>query len=124
VIAVPWLVTLYLVQAFAWRIAVLENRHALDAIGKARLFLHGRLVHGLRLMVAMFVGSLAIALLAIVVMTPIVLLLVASLVVLPVSSVIALAGIVLLPVIYVLTAILGTYRSSVWTIGYVTQVES
>src|SRR5262245_14132659 len=36
VIAVPWLVTLYLVQAFAWRIAVLENRHALDAIGKAR----------------------------------------------------------------------------------------
>jgi hypothetical protein len=33
VIAVPWLVTLYLVQAFASRIAVLEDRHALDAIG-------------------------------------------------------------------------------------------
>jgi hypothetical protein len=38
-IAVPWLVTLYLVQAFAWRIAVLENRQALDAIRKARLSL-------------------------------------------------------------------------------------
>ena len=60
VIAVPWLVTLYLVQAFAWRIAVLENRHAIDAIAKARLFLHGRLVHGLKLAVATFVGTLAL----------------------------------------------------------------
>ena len=60
-IAVPWLVTLYLVQAFAWRIAVLENRHALDAIGKARLFLHGRLMHGLKLIVATFAGSLGFA---------------------------------------------------------------
>ncbi len=34
IVAVPWLVTLYLVQAFAWRIAVLENRHAIDAIGE------------------------------------------------------------------------------------------
>ena len=42
------------------RIAVLENRRALDAIGKARLFLHGRLVHGLKLMVAAFVGTLVI----------------------------------------------------------------
>ena len=57
-IAVPWLVTLYLVQAFAWRIAVLENRHAIDAIGKARLFLHGRLVHGLKIIAAAFVGTL------------------------------------------------------------------
>jgi len=45
-IGVPWLVTLYIVQAFAWPIAVLENRDAFDAIGKARLFLHGRLIHG------------------------------------------------------------------------------
>jgi hypothetical protein len=28
------------------------------------------------------------------------------------------------PVICLLSAVLGTYRSSVWTIGYVTQVES
>jgi len=31
---------------------------------------------------------------------------------------------VLLPAIYVLTAMVGTLRSSIWTIGYVTQVES
>jgi len=56
----PWLVTLYLVQAFASRIAVLENRHAFDAIRKSRLFLHGRLMHGLKLIVAMFVGTLVL----------------------------------------------------------------
>ena len=33
-------------------------------------------------------------------------------------------GLLLLPVVYVLAALVGTFRSSVWTIGYVTQVES
>jgi hypothetical protein len=123
-IAVPWLVTLYLVQAFAWRIAVLENRHALDAIGKARLFLHGRLMHGLKLMVAAFVGTLGFVLLGVVVMAPLALLLTAWVPVLRVFPVIVLACLVLLPVICVLAAIVGTFWSSVWTIGYVTQVES
>jgi len=123
-IAVPCLVTLYLLQAFAARIAVLENRHALDAISKARLFLHGRLIHGLKLMVAAFVGTLAFVLLSVVAIAPVVLLLVALIPVLRVFPVIVLACLVLLPGIYVFTAMLGTFRSSIWTIGYVTQVES
>ena len=123
-IAVPWLVTLYLVQAFASRIAVLENRHALDAIGKARLFLHGRLMHGLKLIVATFVGTLVIVFLGLVAMVPVALLLVALIPVLRVFPVIVLGCLVLLPAIYVLTAMVGTLRSSIWTIGYVTQVES
>jgi hypothetical protein len=124
IIVVPWLVTLYLVQAFAFRIAVLENRKALDAIDKARLFLHGRLLHGLRLIVAAFVGSLGIALLAAVTLLPLMLLLVALIPVLRIFPVIILGCLVVLPLIYVITAMLGTFRSSVWTIGYVTQVES
>jgi hypothetical protein len=52
------------------------------------------------------------------------LLLVALIPVLRVFPVIVIACLVLLPVIYVLTAMLGTFRSSIWTIGYVTQVES
>jgi hypothetical protein len=123
-IAVPYLVTLYLLQAFAARIAVLENRRALDAISKARLFLHGRLIHGLRLMVATFVGTIAIALLAVVAIAPVVLVLVALIPVLRLFPVIVIGCLVLLPGIYVLTAMLGTFRSSIWTIGYVTQVES
>jgi hypothetical protein len=122
VIGVPWLVTLYLVQAFAWRIAVLENRHAIDAIEKARLFLHGRVMHGLKLIVATFIGSLAFAFLAIVTMVPVVLLLVALIPVLRVVPVIIIGCVVLLPLIYVISAMLGTFRSSVWTIGYVTEV--
>ena len=124
VVGVPWLVTLYLVQSFAARIAVLENRHALDAIGKSRLFLHGRLMHGLKLIVAMFVGTLAIVFLGIVAMLPMALLLAALIPVLRVFPVIVLGCLVLLPAIYVLTAMVGTFRSSIWTIGYVTQVES
>lgn len=124
VVAVPWLVTLSLLQAFAMRIAVLEHRRAVDAIHKARLFLHGRLILGLKLMVATFVGSLAIMLLSVLVIGPVVLLLVALATVLPVPPLIALGLLVLVPAGCVLTAMLGTYRSSVWTIGYVTQVES
>jgi hypothetical protein len=123
-IGVPWLVTLYLVQAFAWRIAALENRHALDAIRKARLFLHGRLTHGLKLIVATFVGTLAIVVPALAVIAPVGLLLVALIPVLRVFPVIVLACIVVLPALCVLAAIVGTFRSSIWTIGYLTQVES
>jgi len=124
VIAVPWLVTLHLVQAFASRIAVLENRHALDAIGKARLFLHGRIRHGLTLIVATFAGTLLIVSVGLAVVVPVALLLVALIPVLRIVPVILLACFVLLPAMYVLTAMAGTLRSSIWTIGYVTQVES
>jgi hypothetical protein len=123
-IAVPWLVTLYLVQAFAWRIAVLENRHALDAISKARLFLHGRLVHGLKLIVATLVGTVAIVVPALIVVAPVAVLLVALIPVLRVFPVIVLACILVVPALCLLAAIVGTFRSSIWTIGYVTQVES
>jgi hypothetical protein len=123
-IAVPWLVTIYLVQAFAMRIAVLENRHALDAIAKARLFLHGRLKHALTLIVASFIGTLLIALVGFVVLAPLGLLLFSLVPVLQIVPVIVVGCLVLLPVIYVLTAIAGTLRSSIWTIGYMTQVES
>ena len=123
-IAVPWLVTLYLVQAFAWRIAVLENRHALDAIGKARLFLHGRLTHGLKLIVATFAGTLGLVVVGVAAIALVALVLVALIPVLRVFPVVVLACLVLLPAVYVFAAIVGTFRSSIWTIGYVTQVEA
>ena len=124
VVAVPWLVTLYLVQAFAGRIAVLENRRALDAIGKARLFLHGRLLHGLKLIVATFLGTLVISVAAMVVIVPVALLLVALLPLLRIVPIVVIACLVLLPVACILTAMIGKFRSSVWTIGYLSQVES
>jgi hypothetical protein len=124
VIAVPWFITLSLLQAFALRIAVLENRRALDAIGKARLFLHGRLIHGLKLMVADFVGTLGLMAIGVAVIVPVVLSLAAAATVLPVWPLLIAGGLVLLPVLCVLTAMMGTFRSSVWTLGYLAQVEA
>ena len=123
-IAVPWLITLHLVQAFAARIAVLENRHALDAIAKSRLFLHGRLRHGLRLIVASFAGTIGIVVVGLVAIVPAVLVLVALIPALSLPFVLVLGCVVLLPAFCVWTAIAGTFRSSIWTIGYVTQAES
>src|SRR5690606_39230945 len=79
IVAVPWLVTLYIWRAFAMRIAVLENRSALDAIEKARLFLHGRLGQGLRALVAAFLGTLLITLVGALVLAPVAFLLVFAL---------------------------------------------
>ena len=52
------------------------------------------------------------------------LVLVALIPVLRVFPVVVLACLVLLPAVYVFAAIVGTFRSSIWTIGYVTQVEA
>jgi hypothetical protein len=120
-VAVPWLITLYVVQAFAARIAVLENRHAVDALRKARLFLHGRLELALKMIVATFLGTLLITIVGVVGIAPVVLLLVLLARMASVLPAIILGCLVLLPMFYVLTAILGTFRSSVWTIGYVTR---
>lgn len=123
-IAVPWLITLYLVQAFATRIAVLENRRALDAIAKARLFLHGRLLHGMKLIAATFIGTMAVALAGVLAIVPIVLVLVAAVPILGIFPAIGVGLVVLTPVLFVLAAIVGVFQSSIWTIGYVTQVNA
>ena len=124
VIAVPWLITLHLVQGFASRIAVFENRHALDAIQKARLFLHGRLMHGLKVIVASFAGTVALFLIGLAAIVPVVLLLVALGQVLGLLPVVIIGCVLILPALAVLAAMTGTLRSSIWTIGYVTQVNT
>jgi len=122
-IAVPWLVTLYSWQAFAERIAVLENRRTIDAIRKARLFLHGRLELSLKLLVASFLGVLAIGAVGVLVMLPLGGLAFASSLLVGNIWAGVLGAVTLLPVIYVVISMIGIMTSSVWTIGYLTQVE-
>jgi hypothetical protein len=122
-IGVPWLVTLYMWQAFAERIAVLENRRALDAIRKARLFLHGRLSLGLKLVVAGLLGVLFVFALALVVIGPVGVLLFSLTDFWGFFPSIAIGVLLLLPVCFVAFAMMGVMASSVWTIGYLTQVE-
>jgi hypothetical protein len=122
--AVPWLITLHLVQAFASRIAVIENRHAIDAIRKARLFLHGRIRHGLKLIVATLLGTIAFTLIGIAAVIPVAVLVFALTPVMQLPPAILVGGLVLVPVAFVVIAMMGTFRSSVWTIGYVTEVAA
>jgi hypothetical protein len=122
-VAVPWLITLNIWQAFALRIAVLENRRAVDAIKKARLFLHGRLLHGLKLMIATLLGTLVLALLTVVVTGPLVLLTVSLALNFGLLPIIVLAPVVLV-VLFLCVAVAGTYQSSVWTLGYLGQAEA
>jgi len=123
IVAVPWLVTLYMVQALASRIAVLENRHALDAIRKARLFLHGRMRHALKLMVAAFVGTLFVVVVGVVVIGPVVLLLVAAAKLLGTAPAAVIGTLTLAPAVFVLVAFMGTVQSAAWTLGYLEQTE-
>jgi hypothetical protein len=121
-VGVPWLITLYLWQAFAERIAVLEDRHALDALRKARLFLHGRVRLGLKLLVAGFLGVLLVGTVAALVVGPLVLLLAALA---PVWGwpAIALGVLTIPPALFVAVAFVGIMTSSVWTIGYLAEVQ-
>jgi hypothetical protein len=123
VVGVPWLLTLYMWQSFAERIAVLENRRALDAIRKARLFLHGRVPLGLKLLVAGFLGVLFVALIGLVVIGPITAIVVGSASVWGPLGAAGLGVFTLLPAAFVAYAMVGIVTSSVWTIGYLSQVE-
>ena len=122
-VGVPWLLTLYMWQSFAERIAVLENRRALDAIAKARLFLHGRLQSGLKLLVAAFLGVLLISVCAFLVIAPVAGIVVASGALWGFVGAIGLGVLTLVPLAFVALAFTGIMTSSVWTIGYLTQVE-
>lgn len=121
-IGVPWLITLYIWQAFAERIAVLEDRHAFDSLRKARLFLHGRVRLGLKLLVAGFLGVLLVGAAAALVVIPLVLLVQALAPVwgLPVF---AFGALTIPPSLFVALAFVGIMTSSVWTIGYLTEVQ-
>jgi hypothetical protein len=123
IVGLPWLVTLSILQAFAERIAVFENRRAIDAIAKARLFLHGRLKLGLKLVVAAFLGVLFVGALSLVVIIPVGGLVAAAAAVWGALAAIALGVLTLLPIVVVAMSIIGVVVSSVWTIGYLTQVE-
>ncbi|HEX5048296.1 MAG TPA: hypothetical protein VFX89_14340 [Gammaproteobacteria bacterium] len=123
VIGVPWLLTLYMWQAFAERIAVLENRRAMDAIRKARLFLHGRVPLGLKLLVAGFLGVLFVTAIGIVVIAPITAIVVKSASLWGNLGALGLGALTLLPAAFVVLAMIGIVTSSVWTIGYLSQVE-
>ncbi|HET7608896.1 MAG TPA: hypothetical protein VFL84_09485 [Gammaproteobacteria bacterium] len=126
-LGVPCLLTLYMWQMFAERIAVLENRRALDAMRKARLFLHGRLQLGLKLFVADLLGGLFVTVVGLIVIVPIAFVFVSARVWAASEwgalAAVGLGVLTVAPLLFVAFAFFGIMTTSVWTIGYLTQVE-
>lgn len=122
-VGIPLLLTLYMWQAFAERIAVLENRRALDAMRKARLFLHGRLQLGLKLLVASFLGVLLVSVVGFLVIAPITGAVALTAALWGFLGAVALGVLTVGPLLFVAGAFVGIMTSSVWTIGYLQQVE-
>lgn len=124
-VAVPWFITLHVVQAFAMRIAVLGGqRRARTAITQSWSFVRDRVGLAIKLIVAAIVGGLAIVVPGIFLIVLAVLLLMALWALLPPAVVIAVGIVLLLPVVYVFLAMMGTYRSSIWTIAYTAEVPA
>jgi hypothetical protein len=123
VAAVPAGISLYLVYALGLRVAVLENRRALDAMGRARRLLHGRLLDGLKLLLTVGLGRIGAKFLVLPAVLPV--LAVAGLGYLAGGLLGALAALmaVVIPLALLAAGVLGTWQSSVWTLGYLATVE-
>jgi hypothetical protein len=116
--AVPALLTLDFLSKFSVRIAVIEQLPARIALRRGWEFLHGRLSFSLRVTVGWIVGS------AICAGTAGLALLfdaaIAGLAFLVAGKILAIVvGVVLaIPVVIVLECVQGTFRSALWTLGY------
>jgi hypothetical protein len=118
--AVPWLLTLYFIYEYAMRFVVLEGRTPFDALDRARAFLRGRLETTLQLLIADGIGralAAAVGGFAVVVIGGVI----GGAVYLISGHVLAavIAGAVAVAPIAIADAcVLGTYRSSIWTLGF------
>jgi hypothetical protein len=117
-VGVPVLLSIYFLYVYALRIAVLEDVPAVEAVRRARVFLHGRVAISLELLVAWYLGAALVG--AAVVVASIPAALIAGLCYLAAGKIAALLGGVALMIPAAMAAVgaLGTYRSSVWTLGY------
>lgn len=122
-VAVPLLITAYVIYAFALRIAVLENRQALDALHKARLFFHGRLLTGLKLLGAMALGHVGVGLAGLLALLPVAAAAAALYFTAGAAPAVAVGVALALPIAVGMGGTLGAYRSAVWTLGYIAETR-
>lgn len=114
----PWLLSVYFVYEYAMRVVVVENHGVRDAIHAAFQFLQGRVLLSLEIAVAAGLGQFAAGAVGLILALPVAL--VAGLVFWlsgPIPAAIVF-GLVMAPLALCIAGALGTYRSSVWTHGY------
>ncbi|MFH2006955.1 MAG: hypothetical protein ABI333_10260 [bacterium] len=118
-VGIPWLLTLYFIYEYAMRFAVLEGYRLRESIRQARRFLHGRIVTSIKLTVLSFVGQMGGGLAAVLVAVPAAL--VGGAVYFAAGTVPALivGGVLAAPFVIAVIGATGTFRSSVWTLGFI-----
>lgn len=120
-VTLPVLLTIYFVYQYAMRFAVLEDRTAMDAVRDARRFLHGRLAPSLKLTVVSYLGQIGGSLIAVLLLLPAAALGLAAYFSAGLAVAIGVALLVGLPLLLPAIGAMGTYRSSVWTLGFLEQ---
>jgi len=117
-VGVPVLLSVHFVYVCALRIAVIEQVPALEAVGRARVFLHGRLSISIELLVAWYLGAVVCGAVAAVAMVPAGVVAGVCYLLGGTTAAIIGAATLMAPVVLAALGALGTYRSSVWTLGY------
>lgn len=118
-VLMPAALTGFLLLEISLRVAVLEKRSALEALVEGKRYLSGRLLESLQLLVVAVVGLAGIGLVGVVALVPgvIVGLLVFLVTHALVPSLVA-GGVVAMPLMIPVVAFGGTFRSTVWTTGF------
>jgi hypothetical protein len=118
-VGLPWLLTLYFLYEYALRFAVLEDRRTGDAVGRSRRFLHGRLGLSIKLTLLSLVGQMGGSMAIGLAMLPAAVLAGIGYLIGGVPWAIGLGSMLGLPVVALGLGALGTFRSSVWTLGFI-----
>lgn len=120
--AIPWLLTLHFMRQYALRLAVLEGCGVMEAIRGAHDHLHGRIGQSLMLLGVNVLGAFAVSTAAVVLLLPAAALGGLAYLVGGLVPAIVVAATLAVPVAFATAGALGTYRSSVWTHGYLESV--
>jgi hypothetical protein len=115
---IPWALSVYFVYEYAMRVAVVEATGVRASIRDAARFLRGRVLLSIQIAIAVGLGQFAAGGVGLLAALPVAA--VAAVVYLlagPIAAAIVF-GAVMIPVAICIVGALGTYRSSVWTHGY------
>lgn len=118
VVAVPVVLSIFFLNAYALRIAMLESKGAVVAYGEARRYLSGRILDSVQLLIVSFLGQIGGGMIMGLALLPAAM--IGGLVYLAAGLVPALVagGVIAVPLLATVLGATGAFQSAVWTVGY------
>jgi hypothetical protein len=119
VIGVPWFLSVHFVTEYALRITVLDGRGVMDAISDARVFLRGRVLESVQLLLVSALGRLGAAVAGLVAALPgavVGLGLYFATHSIPLAAIVG--GVIAAPFIGCVIGASGAFGSMIWTLGF------